>query len=238
MVLGTFHFQGSSDMVQVANGELTSKKKQQEILEVVEKVSQFKPTKVAVESEKKSNQQLNQNYQDYLNDSFTLSINEVHQLGFRISKRMNLREIYGIDWMENIGNRGIDEVFGWAKQNQPSLYDTIMNDYLDKLQTDFNGFTLSKTLIQLNNKNQASKEQEAYMQIARIGSEDKYIGIDWVRWWYQRNLIIFKNIMDLIHDENERILLIIGAGHRYLINQFLSESNEVTIVNPNTFLEI
>ena len=236
MVLGTFHFQGSSDMVQPETGELTSEEKHQEILEVVGKVSQFKPTKVAVESEKKNNNLLNKNYLDYLNDLFTLSLNEVHQLGFRISKQLNHKEIYGIDWMENIGNRGIDEVFEWAKQNQPSLYDTIKNDYLNKLEMNFEGLTLSETLIQLNNKNQATKEQEAYMQIARIGSEDEYIGIDWLRWWYQRNLIIYKNLLDLIDDKSDRILLIIGSGHLHLVNQFLAESGEVEIIDPNNYI--
>lgn len=86
MLLGTFHFEGSSDIVQIKSGQLTSDKKQQEIADVVEKITKFKPTKVAVEIEKKYNDKLNKNYLDFLNDSFTLTLNEVHQLGFRISQ--------------------------------------------------------------------------------------------------------------------------------------------------------
>ncbi len=236
MVLGTFHFQGSSDLVQVENGQLTSEEKQQEILEVVENISKFQPTKVAVEVEKKKNNRLNENYQAYLNESFELSLNEVHQLGFRISKQMELENIYGIDWMENSGNRGIDEVFKWAKQKQPSLYSSIMEEYLSKLEVNFEGLTVLETLKRLNNKENPAKEQQAYMQIARIGTNYEYIGIDWLRWWYQRNLIIYKNLLDLADGKEDKILLIIGSGHLYLVNQFLSESGEVEIIEPNDYL--
>ena len=102
---------------------------------------------------------------------------------------------------------------------------------------EFQDLTVLEILKRLNkDEQQVPLDHEVYMQIARIGKGNDYVGIDWVRWWYQRNLIIYKNILDLIQDENERILMIIGAGHRYLINQFLSESNEVIIVNPSTFL--
>ena len=41
MLLGTFHFEGSSDIVQIKSGQLTSDKKQQEIADVVEKITKF-----------------------------------------------------------------------------------------------------------------------------------------------------------------------------------------------------
>lgn len=236
MLLGTFHFEGSSDIVQIKSGQLTSDKKQQEIADVVEKITKFKPTKVAVEIKKKYNDKLNKNYLDFLNDSFTLTLNEVHQLGFRISQNQQLKAIYAIDWMENVDNRGIGDVFDWAKENQPSLFNAIMNQYINQLEPEISDLSISEALKLFNQDKQSKKEQEAYMQIARIGIDDEYIGIDWLRWWYQRNLIIYKNIIDLIESEDERILLIIGAGHRYLINQFLTESGTVDIIDPNQYL--
>ena len=74
------------------------------------------------------------------------------------------------------------------------------------------------------------------MHIARIGNDDEYIGIDWVRWWYQRNLIIYTNILDLIATKDDRVLVIIGSGHLHVTNQFLSESGEVDLLNPLNYL--
>lgn len=160
----------------------------------------------------------------------------MHQLGFRISRNQQLKAIYAIDWMENVDNRGIGDVFDWAKENQPSLFNAIMNQYINQLEPEISDLSISEALKLFNQDKQSKKEQEAYMQIARIGIDDEYIGIDWLRWWYQRNLIIYKNIIDLIESEDERILLIIGAGHRYLINQFLTESGTVDIIDPNQYL--
>lgn len=237
MIVGTFHFQGSLDIVQTDPGNLISDEKQQEIIEVVERMTAFKPTKIAVEVEKKHNERMNENYQNYINNSFDLTLNEVHQLGFRVGKRLNLETISAVDWMDNVGNRSIDEVWKWANENQPSLHDKIMNEYISKLQMNLNDSTVLEA-FQILNKNEKSVplDHEAYMQMARIGNENEYVGIDWVRWWYQRNLIIYKNILDLIEDENERILLIIGVGHRHLIDQFLQESGEVNCENTDKFL--
>lgn len=236
MVLGTFHFQGSGDVIQSSAGNLMTAEKQQEINSVVDKLVAFNPTQIAVEVEKIHNEKLNKSYQDYKNDSFDLTVNEVHQLGFKTGKKLNLETISAVDWMENINNRSIDDVLKWAEVNQSDLYEKITSEYISKLEMDFQGLTVLEVLKRLNKDEQhVPLDHEVYMQIARIGKGNDYVGIDWVRWWYQRNLIIYKNILDLIHDENERILVIIGSGHRYLINQFLSESNEVEIVNPSTF---
>lgn len=237
MVLGTFHFQGSLDVVQTDAGNLLSDEKQQEIDEVVNELASFKPTKIAVEVEKIHNKKLNENYQDYLNNSFDLTVNEVHQLGFKAGKKLTLKNMSGIDWMENIGNRSIDEVLEWAQQNQPLLFEKIMNEYIAKLEMNLKDLTVLEALKLINNDERTVPlDHETYMQIAKIGKANEYVGIDWVRWWYQRNLIIYKNILNLIDDAEDRILLIIGSGHLHLITQFLEENGEVVIENLNDFL--
>lgn len=142
MVLGTFHFQGSLDVIQNQSGDLMSEEKQIEIAHVVSKLTDFKPTKIAVEIDKIDHDKLNQSFQDYLNNSFDLSINEVHQLGFKIGKELKLDSISAIDWMESIGNRSIQEVLDWAHNNQLDLYNKIMDEYILKLDMDFQGLNV------------------------------------------------------------------------------------------------
>lgn len=234
MVLGTFHFQGSLDIIQNQSGDLMSEEKQHEIDHVIHELLDFGPTKIAVEMDKKNHDEMNRNYHQYLTDHFNLTANEIHQLGFKMGRALNLEEISAVDWMENIGNRSINEVLDWAKENQPLLYKMIMDEYIAKLQMDYQGLTVLDIFRQINKPNPL--DHEAYMHIARIGNEDEYIGIDWVRWWYQRNLIIYKNILDLIETTDDKILVIIGSGHLHLINQFLTESGEVELVDPLQYL--
>lgn len=75
------------------------------------------------------------------------------------------------------------------------------------------------------------------MQIARIGTGTDYIGVDWVRWWYQRNLTIFSNLSGLVSDSNDRIILLIGAAHIYLVRQFLLESGVFEVESTLHYLQ-
>lgn len=77
---------------------------------------------------------------------------------------------------------------------------------------------------------------EVYMHVARIGGWDNYIGLDWLRWWYQRNLIIYANLTKLIDTNNDRIFLIIGCDHVYTVKQFLKESGLFEVEDANTYI--
>ena len=74
------------------------------------------------------------------------------------------------------------------------------------------------------------------MHFARIGEKENYIAMDWLRWWYQRNLIIYSNLTRLAKHDNERIFLIVGAGHLYTVNRFLKESNIFDVEYADAYL--
>jgi hypothetical protein len=75
-----------------------------------------------------------------------------------------------------------------------------------------------------------------YMDIAKIGEFENYVGIDWLIWWYQRNLILFSNLTRLADSPKERILFIIGAAHIQLLSQFLQESEDYEVEWSHTYL--
>ncbi|GAA0492729.1 hypothetical protein GCM10008986_18880 [Salinibacillus aidingensis] len=81
------------------------------------------------------------------------------------------------------------------------------------------------------------KHHEMYLQVSRIGKGTEYVGIDWVRWWYQRNLIIYSNIAKLAQSSSDRILLIIGAGHAYILSQLLADSGLFEVIPVNKYLK-
>ncbi|MFC7677341.1 DUF5694 domain-containing protein [Paenibacillus sp. GCM10028914] len=68
------------------------------------------------------------------------------------------------------------------------------------------------------------KHHTMNINIARIGEIDNYIGLEWLNWWYQRNLIIFSNLARIATSCEDRLLLIIGASHVQILSQFLVES--------------
>ncbi|MFY3791407.1 DUF5694 domain-containing protein [Ureibacillus sp. MALMAid1270] len=236
LILGTFHFAGSSDFVQVGTVNLLSENKKREINDVISKLAKFNPTKVAVEFVKESEDTLNEQYENFLKGTYELTVNEIDQIGFQLAKKMNHQKIYSVDWMGDIGSRGIGEVLDWAKKNQPELYELITKVFIPQIEIDLNSLTLQEILKNLNQKERILTDHRMYMNVARIGENTNYVGIDWVRWWYQRNLIIYHNIANLIEKEDDRIMLLIGAGHLHLIKQFLNESGLVEIEEIGKYL--
>lgn len=79
MVLGVFHFDKS---VLDGNNQL-------EISRLIQRISEYAPTKLIVEWEPELSLMANEQYQSYLKDAFKIADrpNEVYQLGFRLAKK-------------------------------------------------------------------------------------------------------------------------------------------------------
>ena len=68
---------------------------------------------------------LNHTYHSYLSGEFTLSANEIHQLGFRIAAELGHERIYPVDWNEWIGGVALGDVYEYAQLHMPQLHLTI-----------------------------------------------------------------------------------------------------------------
>ena len=78
----------------------------------------------------------------------------------------------------------------------------------------------------LNGQQRINKEHQAYMMMAHIGKDKEYPGVDLLADWYKRNLKIFANITRVTETKDDRILVIFGAGHAKLLQQFIEDSGE------------
>jgi len=75
-----------------------------------------------------------------------------------------------------------------------------------------------------------------YMHLACVGSREP-AGTVWTAWyWYYGNLLIYKNLTELIRSNRERILVLYGAGHLYLHHQFLQESGMLAVEPAEKYL--
>lgn len=235
LVLGTHHMNPTEDMVQ-ENGELLPNR-EQEILEVIEKLKRFEPTKVAVEVEVKYQDKLDEQYNQYLNESFKLPTSEIFQIGFRLAKEMNHKKVHAIDWMEILpGQRAFGAVVEWAKEHQPELYEFYSEFLRKNTNHPREGLTLIEMFRNFNDPNNIKLSHQGYMHFARIGYKENYVAMDWLRWWYQRNLIIYTNLARLVEHENDRIFLVIGFDHLYTVNQFLEESGMFDVEYAHKYL--
>ncbi|QTN01401.1 hypothetical protein ERJ70_05625 [Sediminibacillus dalangtanensis] len=235
MVFGTFHMRYTPDLFRYQmDGTLTEQNKQ-DIKKVVDCLKEFQPTKIALEVEKKHHNTLNHDFQQYRNGKFSLEVNEIHQFGFRCADELNHHQVYAVDWMESLGNIGIGQAINWAKTEQPEMYELITEHYQPQINTYSATTNIVELIMACNMEVRSTLDHEMNMAVARIGKEENYVGIDWLRWWYQRNLILYANLAE-ITAAGDRTLLIIGAGHIHLLTRFLQESGQFDVIPALDYL--
>jgi len=235
MILGTFHMSYTPDLHRPELDDFLSHERQEEIQEIVQRIKGFQPTKIAFEVVKEKDDELNHDYSSYLAGKFQLKVDEIHQIGFRLASQMNHDRIYAIDWMESVGNIGYGQVYEWAEQHQPNVL-----DYIKQIDppSEFNKNSeqpILDMLQRINDPDELIKPHEQNMHLARIGEGTNYVGIDWLRWWYQRNLILYSNITE-ITGEGDRTLFLVGFAHTHLVSQFLKESGMFEVVDASQYL--
>lgn len=242
LLLGTYHFGKCGEhLINFEAGDVTTDEKQQEIIEVVQKLAQFKPNKIAVEAKQKKEKELNQAYSEYcMNnpnaDNETIDHrNEIVQLAFRLAQKSNHAKVYPIDYPVDLP----DELYEYAEKNCPDLYANFMNE-IKEYGTSENEFfknnTVGENLKYLNDPERIAKEHsDLYLHLAQVGAGDTYYGVDMLTEWYRRNLYIFGNLQHMA-EPGDRILVIYGAGHCKILRDFITEYDQFQLADPLDYL--
>ncbi|RLQ96267.1 DUF5694 domain-containing protein [Falsibacillus albus] len=233
MLLGTIHLAQTDDMHNLEISQLDSLNRQKELKRIVNKIKEFNPTKIAVEVDTKENELLNERYHNYITNKSPLQMNEIDQIAFRLGEILNHKILFGIDWMEKgAGKRGYTDVYNWAKESQPELFQQIFSP------PNLNGTkSIRIMLMEVNSSKYQKKDHWSYINMARIGTTHEHVGLDWLIWWYQRNLILFSNLTRITTSPTDRVFLLIGAAHLHLLYQFLEDSEYCDLISPLSYLE-
>lgn len=214
LVLGTYHMSNPGrDLHNMQADDVLAPKRQQEITQLIEVLKKFHPTKIAIEADFGS-QRVEQQYSDYVAGKYTLSRNEIDQIGYRLAKELGHHAVYPVD---EEGDFPMQRVVNYAKANG-------RNDKLDavtagwgtmvKEDDDFlRAHTVLEMLERMNSDSRAARDMALYFATVPYGDPSDYAGPDLLAAWYQRNIRIYSNIVRLIDSPNDRILVIYGAGH-------------------------
>jgi hypothetical protein len=234
MVVGCFHMAGHTDLRGVDAGNIFSDDNQKEITLITNNLKNYGATKIAVEVEKVNNDAMNKKYHAYINGNFSLTSNEVHQIGFRFANELNHKQLYAIDWMERgAATRPYGDVYEYSKNNQPELHRFF--EECEDFQAKNPSHSISDIFRFINSEPYIKKTVEMYVNHAKIGVADDYYGMGWLVWWYQRNLIIFANLAELV-EPNDKIMLLIGSSHVGILNGLLNDSGLFEVVSAADYL--
>ncbi|MEP3210057.1 MAG: DUF5694 domain-containing protein [Maribacter sp.] len=238
-MLGTFHFKdaGLDGYKPKHDVDILSAKRQQELQEVLDQIRKFKPNKIAVEWKKARQPKLDSLYNEYLAGRFELKANEIYQIGFRMGKELGHKRLYAVDAQA----RNFDDyTTKTAYQEKQSYFKEKLGPVRvardEKLHNTFMGMyaaedeqkTRVTLLEQLLSENDAEglRISHGHYLIGdfKMNEGDDYFGADGAIWWYTRNLRIFANLLSITTPGEDRVFLLIGAGHLPILN-FLARSS-------------
>ena len=252
MILGSWHFTSSGlDGINEKTDDVRAPKRQREIEQVIKKLKEFKPTKIAIEVDSSRDAEINAEYQDYLSGTYELGPYEGEQIGYRLAKEFGHSKIYCVDhWPEHptihIDHELMDTHTFAKTHNQEHLFGDhpigpgkITRDKEGRIWIEPEEYEpILDKYIRINQPEGSRASHRAYLHDARIGLGDKYPGANWLAHiWYARNLKIFVNLTRITESANDRILLVIGGGHVFLVQQFLEDSGDYIVESPLKYLD-
>ncbi len=251
MILGTYHMANPGvNTFDIEADDVTNSKRQRELRQLIEKLARFNPTKIAVEVDTNHDAKIETLYRDYLNGTYQQNRSEFDQICLPLAKKLQHPKIYCVDWFEmNPDPPEVDDVESFAKgHNQSALLEKAYamgqglaqepTQILTELQESGSVIDMLRFLNQ-EDTIRAMHEINHFptLIVAQIGAGDQYIGLNSLLDWYERNLKIYVNLTRITESADERILLIIGAGHTFLVQQFLEESGDYIVESPLKYLK-
>ena len=243
VILGTYHMgTPGNNVVNPKVADISTPERQKQMVELVENLKKFKPTKIVVECDHpEADAKTQETYNQYLSGNYKLSKNETDQIGFRTAKESGLKKVYCVDWSDFWDDPSINYMKYAAEDAELDGFLKGVNQKL-KQETDAEAakilpLPITDQLIFINQPERMEKDHKVYFDLMRIGRGQEYAGAGYLSWWYRRNMVILTNIIRLTDSTDDRILVVYGAGHNKLLNQLAKESDFYTVESPLKYLK-
>ncbi len=243
LFVGTFHFAYYNlDAHKIEKNkqiDILSEQKQRELDELLDYVSKFKPTKIAIEAGSNTGYLMHR-YRDWKIGKRKLSKDEIEQIGFRLLDRFKLDTIYGVNDQPLL----YDLYDGKDSNSFRPVLDTIYNDWdfqsddaISKLYSEYykNNDELSIKLSLLNYFKYLNSDKNLNRGFGGYLVGDFKLGNTrgadaLAMHWYSRNLRIFRHIQQITSSPDDRILVLYGKGHVEILKHLVECSPEYKLV--------
>lgn len=247
LLLGMFHFKdaGLDDYKPQHDVDVLSDERQAEVAELVRCLGAFEPTKIGVEARPEAGERLNERLRDYLAGEFELPASETYQIGFRLAEQRSLSELHPIDARARWFEPWVDPE-EWAVANgqaeelitSEEPWEEFYQSYYAWEDAAKVGRTLREHLFEINGEDELLLGHGHYLIGSfKAGAGDEYPGADAKTGWYNRNLRIFANLHRALSGPEDRLLVIIGAGHVPILRHAVEASPQLELVEARDYLQ-
>jgi hypothetical protein len=239
MIVGTYHMANPGrDMANVAADDVLAPKRQAELVALANMLATFRPTRIALEYEPQRDSAMNARYAAYRAGSAALARNESDQVGMRLAKQLGHERVYGIDFQLPLD---VMAVFQFAAQNGHGRFvaeaQAQLQEVMARTQQQMATLSIPALFVEHNSAVMDSLQRSFYVRAAQIVAGTTYAGAEMTSAWYARNLRIHANIARIVTAPDERVLVLIGAGHAPFLRDFAAAAGEWTLVSPLSVLK-
>ena len=236
-ILGTFHFGPTSDLASIKFDDIETDKRQTEILEVVDRLTEYRPDKVLLEYTYGNRADLQDDYENYLEGNYKLRINERDLIGFRLAERLGHDSIYAIDHKLDLP---FDSIVLYCQEtgrmDEFNAFVKAIQDFTNEETEQLASMSLSSFLANMNTEEFDQLANDLYLNgTFSFGEIGREVGIDAANAWYKRNMYILKNI-DRVTNPGEKALIIIGQAHRAVLRDFVEDRQDMSFYEVNQLL--
>lgn len=233
MIVGTFHMANpGKDIHDSRADDVLAPKRQAEIAATVDALARIHPTQVDLEWSAAGAAKY---YAQYLKGTLKPSRGESVQLGFRLAKQTGAA-VNGIDEMMDFPYPTV-EAYAKAHGMMPILdaANAAVQAEVDEEQHLIDTGTIPQVLRWMNEPEFSRRDNNFYPTMLRIGSGTEQPGADLLGAWNLRNFHICANLIQHAKP-GDRIVVIYGAGHEFLLRRCISEMTGYRLVEANDYL--
>lgn len=241
LLLGTFHFEdaGLDAYRPRFRVDVRAPERQRQVSDLVARLARFRPTHVAVEYPRERQARLDSLYGLYRAGGLQDRASEMFQVGFRLARQLGLDRVDAVDAQPDSLFMGY-----FARAEKLPGGDTVdaalgaryraLYTHEDSLKTVR---TLREVLRYMNSPERVRVGHGSY-EVGWFKVEDAstYLGADLRAAWYDRNLRIYRNLLRLSAPD-QRILLVIGAGHLPILRFLAGSSPQLRLVEADKILQ-
>lgn len=241
MILGMYHMANPGmDAINREPDDVLSERRQTEITDLVERLARFSPDKVLLEAPYGS-PRTQERYAAYLEGNHELTRNEIDQVGYRLARRLGHPAVYPVDYPMFQDGTALEFYQAYHPEAKDDGQDIRagwenLSEADEQLQRSS---TIAQYLSHLNSTDWWAFDLDgryALQTSMRYAQYDQYAGADLLTSWYKRNLRIVTNIHRSVGDDDERVLLMMGAGHNRILWDLVDTSPLLCRIDPRPFL--
>ncbi|ANU13326.1 DUF5694 domain-containing protein [Planococcus halocryophilus] len=218
VLVGTHHFAYQKDVLM---------DKQNEIIELVDFLAAFNPGKIALEWEKSEQEELDKGFTKSEED---YEMHEIEQVGFRLATKLDRKAVFAVNWAGPLTQEEMVTLNQSIQEDYPNIWQAV-----EAFGKKSGGINPDQTLLEayrkLNNPELTKDLEEMYLSFLAVEKNGQNIGVSFLSKWMERELTIVKNISEILEKPKERILLIVGGDHLWMLKK-LFEGKGWTVINP------